>query len=550
MPAPGIDFIVQRPPEPAAASTRADVAVFAGHIERRAGALPERLLAALAVAGWREGGTFPVTEDALGALLGIPVAVHSWAEFDALFNWLSRRPVAGATQRLPCPLGLAVRQYFQQGGAKAWIVRCGDPLPLADPALDPAQFASRQLTALAGPISVDLDAVPILPGFKARSRDADPLDPATWTGAAAIYGIEDAAMLLLPDLPELCAGPPQVAEPLPESPGPPEAFRPCTPVLGEPGLPVRLSVPEYRAPRLDRDEYRLWAAALNHMLELLGRPRGPAHRRDVMVISSLPLPGELPGLNRNAGRSPLDMLAQEGNAGSDTNPLALFDAAAIGNARLQLGYPWLATPESAASPEGLQSPEGLLAGMIARTALELGGFHSAAGRAVQGSVRLVPDVAGSDAMRGLAGHADWLGDRLCLFAQRRGTIELSSDSTMAESRAWRKGGVSRLIGILLRACKHLGDELLFEPSGPALWSQLAASVAEVLEALRDLGAFEGLSADECYEVICDERSMTPADIEAGRVRCEVVVNPASPIERIVVTLALLEPVPALTREAA
>jgi hypothetical protein len=44
--------------------------------------------------------------------------------------------------------------------------------------------------------------------------------------------------------------------------------------------------------------------------------------------------------------------------------------------------------------------------------------------------------------------------------------------------------------------------------------------------------------------------MTDADIDAGRVRCEVIVNPASPIERIVVTLALLEPVPALRLEAA
>ena len=44
--------------------------------------------------------------------------------------------------------------------------------------------------------------------------------------------------------------------------------------------------------------------------------------------------------------------------------------------------------------------------------------------------------------------------------------------------------------------------------------------------------------------------MTPADVDAGRIRCEVIVNPASPIERIVVTLALVEPVPALTQEAA
>jgi hypothetical protein len=110
--------------------------------------------------------------------------------------------------------------------------------------------------------------------------------------------------------------------------------------------------------------------------------------------------------------------------------------------------------------------------------------------------------------------------------------------------------VSRLIAILLRACRNIGDELVFEPTGPAVWARLAGQVTAVLERLRALGAFEGLSAAESYQVTCDESTMTAADIDAGRVRCEVIVNPASPIERIVVTLALLEPVPPLAREAA
>jgi phage tail sheath protein FI len=159
-------------------------------------------------------------------------------------------------------------------------------------------------------------------------------------------------------------------------------------------------------------------------------------------------------------------------------------------------------------------------------------------------------LAPSNVARGLAGKADWLGDRLCIFAERRSRIELVSDSTAAADQAWRKGGVSRLIGILLRACRHLGDDLVFEPSGPILWSRLKAEVTAVLEKLRALGAFEGLSPADCYQVTCDRSVMTQADVDAGRVRCQVVVNPASPVERIVVTLALLDPVPPLAQEAA
>lgn len=550
MPTPGIEFKVQRPAAQAAASTRADVAVFAGLVARRKGPLPSQLVATLADAGWREGGSFPVSEARLNALLGIPVSVESWSEFDALFDWRSRAPVPGARELLPCPLGLAVRQFFLQGGVRAWILRCGDPLPLTDSALNTAGFREMQLTAIGGPIASTVDAQPILPGFGSRSLDADPLDAATWKGAALIYAIPDAAMLLLPDLPDLAAGPARIMPPLPEPPGPPEAFRPCAPSTAEEAPDPRDARPRYRAPRLGREGYRLWSAALRHALDMLGRPRGPEHRRDVMVISALPIPEAGFDMPANSEQWPLGVLAEKGNAGTVKAPLALFDAASIGNARLQLGYPWMTTADSAICPEGLQSPEGALAGLIARTALETGAFRSAAGRRLNSPARLAPRLAGSDIARGLPGRADWLGDRLCILAERRGRIELVSDSTAAEDRAWRKGGVSRLIATLLRACRHIGEEFIFEPSGPGIWASVAARVTAVLEQLRALGAFEGLGPDESYSVRCDRTTMTAADIDAGRVRCEVIVNPASPVERIVVTLSLIEPVPALTQEAA
>lgn len=283
---------------------------------------------------------------------------------------------------------------------------------------------------------------------------------------------------------------------------------------------------------------------------MLGRPRGPEHRRDVMLLAAVPIPEA--GLELPAGSEqwPLELLCDAKNAGTDKAPLAPFDGDSIGSARLQLCYPWISTPDSAGSPEGLQSAEGCLAGLIARSALEGGAFRSAAGRTLSSPALLFPRLAPSNVARGLAGKADWLGDRLCIFAERRSRIELVSDATAASDRAWRKGGVSRLVGILLRACRHLGEELLFEASGPALWSRLTAEVTALLEELRALGAFDGLSPGDCYEVTCDRSVMSQADVDAGRVRCEVVVNPASPIERIVVTLALLEPVPALAQEAA
>jgi phage tail sheath protein FI len=73
----------------------------------------------------------------------------------------------------------------------------------------------------------------------------------------------------------------------------------------------------------------------------------------------------------------------------------------------------------------------------------------------------------------------------------------------------------------------------------------------ILERLRAMGAFAGTSARDCYLVTCDRSTMTRGDIDAGRVRCDVVLNPASPIDRIEVNLALIDPGAAGTqREAA
>jgi hypothetical protein len=546
---PGITFTSARPIDTGLTS-RADVAMFVGCVGRRDTPVPSDLRALLAHGGFSPDGLFKASQERVDALLDLPVPVESWSQFDALFAW-DRRPAApGSSDFVPCPLGLAVRSFFEEGGAKAYVVRTGDPLPLADPE-NADELATSKLRLLswsqAAPAPDAGARAPILPGLGGAGRTADAGDPRSWSGAALCYAVDDAAMLLLPDLIDICAGSPLPVPPIPEPPGPPEQFKPCATVA--PGIEPepRLARPEYRAPRLDAAGYGLWARALRFALDLLGRPRGPAHRRDVMLISAFPLPLVESGLDRGEENWPLALLNLEGIAGSG---LRLLDEAAIGSARLQLAYPWVETAASKALPEGLQSPEGLLAGLVARTSLADGGFRSAAGRPCRSVRRLFPVIAGSDVVRGLpGGKADWLGARLSLLGQKRGRFELLSDSTMAESRAWRPGGVSRLMAILLRAARLFGDDLLFEPSGPALWARIQGKVENFLERLWRDGALSGASPAAAFAVICDASSMTQADIDAGRVVCRISFTAAHPIERITVSLLLLE-APSSLREAA
>lgn len=541
---PGITFSASRPTRNML-SSRADVAMFVGCVARRGSAVPGALRAELEANGWSEQGLFKAGPERIEALLDIPVPVESWSEFDALFAWERRPSAPGSTDMLPTSLGLAVKAFFEEGGAKAYVVRTGDPIALADPDAPPKDFAKAKKALLSRSV-VPPGRAAILPGFES-GKSSDPADPATWSGAGLIYAVDDAAMLLLPDLIDICAGDPQPAPEPPEPPGPPEIFKPCAPPAPDLAPLPRVARPEYRAPRLDAAGYALWEKAVAFTLELLGRPKGPAHRRDVMLVSAFPLPLIGGDFNRGEESDPLAILSR---AGMSSKGLALFNEAAIGNARLQLGYPWVETAASVDLPEGLQSPEGLLAGLIARTSLADGAFRSAAGRPCKSPRRLHPELGESEVRRGLPGRdSDWMGDRLCLFGQKRGRTELLSDSTMAPDTQWRAGGVSRLMGIILRAARGFGDDLIFEPSGPSLWARIRSTVEAFLEGLRQRGALDGRTSRDAYEVICDESSMTPADIDSGRIVCRIGFTAAYPIQHIEVSLLLLEAADAEARGA-
>jgi hypothetical protein len=529
------------PPPGADLPNRADVALFVGLVPRRSAAVPANVRRALEAAGWAGSGLFARSDEAVEALLDVPVAVTSWDAFDALFGWDTRLLAKGGARRLACPLGLAVRSFFTEGGAKAWIVRTGDPLPLLpDPDVDEAAVRAEKRHLVSWKDDAPPDAthrVTLIPGLGAVGTPASAGDPATWHGAAHIWGIDDAAMLSLPDLVELFAPPPAPLASLPAPPPVPENFKPCAvPVDGLAPEP-RVARPHVTAPRYDRAAYGAWSGAIKALLDMLDASRRAGHRRDVMLMASLPLPRtdlDLPGLEG----APLRLLDEPalGFGG-----LRLRDRACIGSARLQLGYPWVATAVSAAQPEGVELPEGVLMGAVARSALTFGAFASAASTPLPSVGSTVPELRGGEVRASLAGGAaDWTGDRLCLVGRRLGSMALISDATMSESRDWRAGGVSRLMGVILRASRWLGQDRLYEPSGPRLWAELRLDLESFLDRLWRLGALSGATAARAYTVRCDETTMRQADIDAGRTIVSLAFTAAQPIQRIEVTLSLAD----------
>lgn len=485
-------------PELASAPERADVALFAGFVARRETPLPASLGAWLAARGWSRP-----------SLLDVPVPIDSWDLFQRLYAW-ERRPLhGGGAPYAQTYLGAAVRSFFAQGGRRCYVVRSGDPWSLDAPREDRLD-AVRQLVP-------GLSRVPM-----------SPLDRARWRGLAHLYELPDVSLASLPDLPDACAQdePPPPAKDPPARPAPPEVFVECAehPPAGPPG-PPRIA---FGAPRChDEDGYADW----KEIVRMAGRFLS-IFRRDVQLVASVPLPGS----RARTAADPLDAFLRGGL-------LAGFEGGGVASAFVQLVYPWIAGARDGL-PEGLEPPEGAVAGAIARTVLLEGAFHSAARAPLFGVSGLSPRLGAEQRERKRpwsspgADPVHALVDRFTLLGETPDGFALLSDVTTSGKEAWRHACVNRLVGVLIRACRLVGERHVFETSDERTWATLRDAVRGVLLTLWQLGALRGDSASEALEVDCDRTTMSQQDLDEGRLVVRVVLQPAPPVERITVRLAV------------
>jgi len=409
------------------------------------------------------------------------------------------RAVEAASRPIDSTLGQALQAFFAGGGRRAYVIRLGDPLPY----LHDRDSRLRQLLRLlhGEPTQAQLDVLHA--GQWPPAPLPSPRQPAeTWYGLAHLFGLDEVTIACLPDLAELVCPPPAALPAEPPGPAPRATFERCSAPLPTARPNAARDLP---APRCDADGYRIWVEALRRPLALLR-----AHARDKLLLACLPTPE--PDLRLDA--------AMVGLA-----PSAPGGAAPLASAFLQLATSWLATVESERLPGGLMPSDGVLAGLLARNALEQGAFRSAAGRRVP-AVDLGPDPA-------LPGM-----EQVSRFGRTPRGIELVADHTTSDLLEWRPAAVSRLLALLVRAARRVGETSLFEPSGERLWRDLEVQLASLLRRVHAQGGLAGVTPEAGFRVRCDRSTMSQADIDNGRLIAEVVLDPAVPVERIRVRLPL------------
>jgi len=458
--------------------------------------LPPSAKEAVLAGGWRQRDKDSRDDD---DLLHIPVLLETFESFHHLFEWESRAGSGFSTW-----LGAAVRSFFAQGGARCYVVRADDPPP-PEPR-PPVQ--SRDLLQK------------LIPSYDGGTPSA-PLDQANWRGLEILRGLEETAFVCLPDVPELVRDAAIVATSLaPPAPGP-EEFVECSDVAVQSD---KEAPPPSSSPACRESGFQEWFK-VSHAAATFVR----GVRRDVELILAVPLPAE--------GSRPrgdlLQRLAQTGLSETLDQPLG------IASAFLQLVYPWLATDGSSSLPGGLEPPDGVFAGAAARTIATFGAHRSLARQPLHRISRFYPKLPERDyQLLTPRGEAPALIHRVSLVGPTPNGPGILSDITTSLSSAHRPAGVGRLTAAIVRTARQLGDEFMFEASGPDLWRKIESRLNNLLSQFYRAGALLGESPEAAFSVRCDATTMTQNDQDHGRLLAIVEFAPAHPVGIITVTLSL------------
>ncbi|HEY1552263.1 MAG TPA: phage tail sheath C-terminal domain-containing protein [Kofleriaceae bacterium] len=178
------------------------------------------------------------------------------------------------------------------------------------------------------------------------------------------------------------------------------------------------------------------------------------------------------------------------------------------------------------------APSGHVAGTISGMDRTLGAFITPANQPLIDVADIVED-------RTTAEHAvlNEGGVNLIRCAPGRGFVVMGG-RTIDLADGYKFVAHRRLVHRLVRAIRAAAEPLVFETNGPALWFRFARAVTIVLQAAWRLGALKGDSVDQAYRVQCDAVTNPQSEIDAGRCTCLIAFAPATPMEFILLRVAL------------
>jgi phage tail sheath protein FI len=128
--------------------------------------------------------------------------------------------------------------------------------------------------------------------------------------------------------------------------------------------------------------------------------------------------------------------------------------------------------------------------------------------------------------------------RVSLFGFTPSGIRLLSDVTTFPGESYRPAPINRLVSVISRSARYFGETHVFEGNGPRLWGALERTIRNLMTKLWGLGALDGASPADAFDVRCGRDTMTQNDIDQGRIVTVIRFQAAASIELITVTLTV------------
>ena len=220
----------------------------------------------------------------------------------------------------------------------------------------------------------------------------------------------------------------------------------------------------------------------------------------------------------------------EGNV-QNVNPLRDSSYAAI-------YYPWIRVFDPRTADTTLVPPQGHVLGIYARGDNERGVHKAPANEEVRGIITVDLDAnRGPLAFRVTKGQHDILNpkgvDVIRDFRASNRGIRVWGGRTMSSDAQWRYINVRRLFIFVEESIDEGTQWVVFEGNYEPTWARVVRSVSNFLTSVWRDGALAGVTPEEAFFVRCDRTTMTPDDIDNGRLIALVGIAPVKPAEFVI-----------------
>jgi phage tail sheath protein FI len=205
-------------------------------------------------------------------------------------------------------------------------------------------------------------------------------------------------------------------------------------------------------------------------------------------------------------------------------------------------YPWLTISDPFPSnlalvPDFPLPPCGHVVGIYARVDDSRGVFKAPANEVVQGITGLTQTLVQGD--QDVLNPAPNNINVIRNFRPQGRGIRVWGSRVITSDDNYKYVPVRRLL-IFIEQSLNIGlQDVVFEPNTPALWASVERVIGNFLYTVWTSGAFAGATPEQSFFVRCDQTTMTPDDIDAGRLIALVGVAPAMPAEFVIIQIALM-----------